>query len=159
MDHLDSRSVRYRERQDAFLRCWILPRLRETPVTDWTPAMSEAALAVARRKLAPQTVQSLGSCMRSLVTFAHKSRWLPREVDPMWSVSYSTKGEFQGQAAGFVQRDFLPGDAECTALFEAFEALGEPMWSLAMRLKHRCGARWGELIALRPCDITFEPWA
>jgi len=38
------------------------------------------------------------------------------------------------------------------------EALDEPTWALAMRLKHRCGARWGELIALRPCDIEFEPF-
>jgi len=26
-----------------------------------------------------------------------------------------------------------------------------------MRLKHRSGARWGELIALRPVDLDFEP--
>lgn len=26
-----------------------------------------------------------------------------------------------------------------------------------MRLKHRSGVRWGELIALRPIDIEFEP--
>jgi len=26
-----------------------------------------------------------------------------------------------------------------------------------MRLTHRCGARWGELIALRACDVDFEP--
>lgn len=63
--------------------------------------------------------------MRSLVTLAHKSRWLPREVDPMWSVSVLRQGEFQDQAVGFVPRGSLPGDEECTALFEAFEALGE----------------------------------
>lgn len=157
MEHLAGKSVRYRERQDTLLRCWILPRLSETPLTEWTPAMAEDVLAAARRKLAAQTVQSLGSCMRSLVTFAHKSRWLPREVDPMWSVSYSAKAEFQGQAIGFVPRDSLPGDSECNALFDAFRDLGEPSWALAMNLKHRSGARWGELIALRPCDIDFEP--
>lgn len=26
-----------------------------------------------------------------------------------------------------------------------------------MRLKHRSGVRWGELIALRPWDLDFEP--
>jgi hypothetical protein len=157
MDHLASKSARYRERQDTFLRCWILPRLADTPLTEWTPTMSEEVLTEARRKLAPQTVQSLGSCLRSLVTFAHKSRWLPREIDPMWLVSYSLKGEFQGQAIGFVPRGSLPNDEQCAALFDGFVSLGEPTWGLAMRLKHRCGARWGELIALRPCDIEFEP--
>lgn len=28
--------------------------------------------------------RNIGSCLRSLVTFADKSRWLPRDVDPMW---------------------------------------------------------------------------
>ncbi len=157
MAHLAGKSVRYQERQDAFLRCWVLPRLGETALTDWTPAMSEEVLTEARQKLARQTVQGLGSCMRSLVTFAHKSRWLPREVDPMWLVSYSIKGEFQGEAAGFVPREFLPSDAQCSALFDALVASSEPTWGLAMRLKHRSGVRWGELIALRPVDIEFEP--
>lgn len=99
---------------------------------------------------APQPVQSLGSCLRSLVTFAHKSRWLPRDVDPMWLMSYSVKGEFQGQAIGFVPRDLLPADEQCEALFAALVSLNEPTWALAMRLKHRSGARWGVLIALPP---------
>lgn len=157
VEHLAGRSVRYRERQDQLLRCWILPRLRDTGIAEWTPAMSEEVLARARQRLSPQSVQGIGSCMRSLVTFAHKSRWLPRQVDPMWSVSYSAKAEFQGQAPGFVARDTLPSDDECAALFEALVALGEPAWGLAMRLAHRSGVRWGELIALRPRDIHFEP--
>ncbi|MGH3032794.1 MAG: tyrosine-type recombinase/integrase [Gaiellaceae bacterium] len=157
MEHLAGRSVRYRARQDWLLRCWILPERRDTNVGEWTPAMSESLLGKARQKLAPQTAQSLGSCMRSLVTFAHKSRWLPRQVDPMWSVSYSAKAEFQGQAPGFVPRESLPSDEQCAALFDGLAALEEPTWALAMRLKHRSGVRWGELIALRPCDIDFEP--
>lgn len=157
MDHLQGRSVRYQERQDGLLRCWILPQLSSVNVSDWTPAMSEEVLRVAREKLAPQTVQGVGSCMRSLVTFAHKSRWLPREVDPMWSVSYSAKAEYQGQAPLFVPREALPNDEQCAALFNAMAALDEPTWALAMRLKHRSGVRWGELIALRPMDVDFEP--
>lgn len=111
LEHLAGRSRRYQERQETFLRCWILPHLAGTPLADWTPTMSEEVLGKARRRLAPQTVQSLGSCMRSLVTFAHKSRWLPREVDPMWLVSYSLRADFQGEAAGFVPRDSLPNES------------------------------------------------
>ena len=95
--------------------------------------------------------------MRSLVTFAHKSRWLPRDLDPMWLVSYSIKAEFQGQAIGFAPRSSLPTDDECSTLFDALAATGHDQWSLAMRLKQRSGARWGELIALRPRDFEFEP--
>ena len=75
----------------------------------------------------------------------------------MWRVSYSVKGEFQGQAAGYVPRDCLPNDDQCAALFGALITLAEPTWALAMRLKHRSGLRWGELIALRPVDIGFAP--
>ena len=95
--------------------------------------------------------------MRALVTYAHKARWLPRSLDPMWLVSYSPAAEYQGQANGFVPREALPTDEECAALFAAMSDLGETGWALAMRLKHRCGARWGELIALRPVDLEFTP--
>lgn len=155
--HLGGRSLRYRERQETLLRRWVLPRLGEFAVSAWTPAMSEAVLTAARCQLAAATVQTLGSCLRSLVTFAHKARWLPRDVDPMWGVGYSARAEHQGQAVGFIPRGNLPNDAQCAAVFEALAALGQPTWALAMRLKHRCGARWGELVALRAVDIGFEP--
>lgn len=105
---------------------------------DWTPALSETVLDATRASgLAPSTVPSIGSCLRSLVTFAHKSRWLPREVDPMWHVSYSLKPEFQGQSVGFIPRASLPSEEHCQALFTAMAELGGDTWALAMRLKHR----------------------
>lgn len=154
---LTGRSLRYQERQDSILRTWVLPHLGHLSVAAWTPAHSESVINAARAKLAPATVQNIGSCLRSLVTFAHKSCWLSREVDPMWRVSYSIKPEHQGEAPGFIPRDELPNDEQCAALFAAFVELGAPEWALAMRLASRSGVRWGELIALRPCDIDFEP--
>jgi integrase len=157
LSSLAGRSRRYRERQDSILRIWVLPHLGDVAVTAWTPADSEALLNAARSRLAPATVQNLGSCLRSLVTVADKSRWLGREVDPMWRVSYSSKAEHQGQVNGLIPRDALPNDKQCEALFEAFTQLGEPAWAMGMRLASRSGLRWGELIALRPCDIDFAP--
>ena len=133
------------------------PQLGDLPVARWTPADSERLLNSARRTRAAATVQNIGSCLRSLVTFAHKSRWLPRDVDPMWHVAYAAGAEHQGQAVGFIPRDTLPSDEQCRALFDAFVELGLPTWALAMRLAHRSGVRWGELIALRPVDIDFVP--
>ena len=75
----------------------------------------------------------------------------------MWLVRYSPTAEVQGQAIGFIPRSSLPTDEECNRLFEALDAAEQPAWSLAMRLKHRSGLRWGELIALRPVDLDFEP--
>lgn len=155
--HLRGRSIRYQERQATYLRHWILPRLGDVAVSEWTPAMSEEILTAARQRLAPATLQGLGSCLRSLVTYAHKARWLPREVAPMWQVSYSARATHQGQATGFIPRDHLPNDHQCDALFDALARNGEPAWALAMPLKHRSGLRWGELIALRPTDVGFEP--
>ena len=94
--------------------------------------------------------------MRVLVTFSHKNRWLARDTDPMWLVRYSPSAEVQGQAVGFVPRSSLPTDEECNRMFKALDAAGHPDWALAMRLKHRSGLRWGELIALRPIDLDFE---
>lgn len=159
LQHLKrSRSLRYFERQEALLRLWILPELGSTAVTGWSPAQSEAVLARARVTLSPESVRGVGSCMRSLVTFAYKSRWLPREVDPMWLVSYSPKAEFQGQAHGFIPRSSLPDDESCQRLFVAMAEIGHPSWALALAFAHRCGARWGELVALRPIDIELEPY-
>jgi integrase len=154
---LGSRSTRYAERQEYLLRVWVRPVLGGFALTAWSPADSEAVLGRARAQLAPSTVQNVGSAMRALVTFAHKNRWLVREADPMWLVRYSPSAEMQGQAVGFVQRSSLPTDEECNQLFIALESAGHPGWALAMRLKHRSGMRWGELIALRPVDIDFEP--
>jgi integrase len=75
----------------------------------------------------------------------------------MWHVAYSSKAEHQGQSEGFIPRDTLPNDEQCAAIFAAFIELGSPAWSLGMRLASRSGVRWGELIALRGCDVDFEP--
>ena len=75
----------------------------------------------------------------------------------MWRVTYAAKAEHQGQTVGFIPRDELPNDEQCQALFAAFDARGEPTWALAMRLAHRSGVRWGELIALRPRDVEVAP--
>jgi hypothetical protein len=48
--HLRGRSVRYQERQATFLRHWILPRLGDVTVSNWTPALSEEILTLARRQ-------------------------------------------------------------------------------------------------------------
>lgn len=154
---LASRSTRYQERQEYLLRMWVRPLLGDHPLRSWTPSDSEQVLDRARAKLAPATVQNVGAAMRALVTFAFKNRWLTREADPMWLVSYSAKAEHQGQGVGFITRSSLPTDEDCEHLFKALDEQGHPQWALAMRLKHRCGARWGELIALRPIDLSFAP--
>ena len=154
---LGSRSTRYAERQEYLLRMWVRPVLGDLALTTWSPADSETVLDRARKRLAPSTVQNLGSAMRALVTFSHKNRWLARDTDPMWLVRYSPSAEVQGQAVGFVPRSSLPTDEECNRIFKALDAAGHPDWALAMRLKHRSGLRWGELIALRPVDLDFDP--
>lgn len=154
---LGRRSTRYVERQEYLLRMWVRPVLDDIPLRSWTPSHSEHILDRARASLAPATVQNVGAAMRALVTFALKSRWLTREADPMWLVRYSARAEHQGQAIGYIPRSALPTDDDCGRLFEALVDHGHPQWALAMRLKHRCGARWGELIALRPIDVSFEP--
>jgi len=154
---LGSRSTRYAERQEHLLRMWVRPVLGDVALSAWTSSDSELALDRARRSLAPATVQNVGSTMRSLVTYAFKNRWLAREADPMWLVRYSPSAEVQGQALGYIPRASLPTDEECSRLFKALDDAGQPGWALAMRLKHRSGARWGELIALRPIDLDFGP--
>jgi integrase len=75
----------------------------------------------------------------------------------MWMVSYAKTASIQGAASVYVPRSVLPTDEQCTALFEALEALGHRRWAIAMRLCHRAGMRWGELVALQGRDIEFEP--
>lgn len=154
---LGSRSTRYVERQEYLLRMWVRPVLGDRALGEWTPADSEVALDRAWRTLAPSTVQNVGSTMRAMVTFAFKNRWMTRDADPMWLVRYSPSAAVQGQAIGYIARSTLPTDDECARLFDALEDADHFDWALAMRLKHRSGVRWGELIALRPADLDFEP--
>lgn len=158
-DHLSGLSLRYREKQQYLLRRWILPSLGSTQISRWTPADSMGVLSGVRGAGGSDAlVQDVGSAMRGLVTHARRLRWLTSQSDdPMWMVSYSQRASFQGEHAVYVPRPALPTDAECDALLAAFAAHGEPVWALAMRLKHRSGLRWGELVALQADDIGFDP--
>jgi hypothetical protein len=158
-DHLQTLSLRYRERQEYLLDSWILPRLGDLPLARWTPADSIAVLTAVRSAgRSPALIQNVGATMRSLVTHARRLRWLgPQSEDPMWMVSYSKGATLQGAAAGYIPRSSLPTDEQCNALFDAMADKGEPIWALAMRLTHRSGLRWGELTACAPRTSHSAP--
>jgi integrase len=72
-------------------------------------------------------------------------------------VRYAKTSSVQGAASIYVPRSALPTEEQCAALFDTLERLGHHRWAVAMRLAHRSGLRWGELIALQARDIEFEP--
>lgn len=158
-DYLVGKSTRFQEKQEGILRLHVLPTIGDHLVKDWTSADSEGVLTKARRAgLSDAYVQDIGAAMRALVTYARRLRWLTAQSDdPMWLVSYSKKATIQGEHVAFIPRSTLPTDEQCDALFTAMEQLDHGRWALAMRLKHRSGLRWGELIALQPVDLEFEP--
>jgi integrase len=158
-DHLSGLSVRFREKQTYLLGRWVLPRLGARPVTSWTPADSAAVIAAVRRAGGSDAlVQDVGAVMRALVTHARRLRWLTAQSeDPMWMVRYAKTATIQGATSVYVPRSSLPTDEQCAGLFNAMEALGHRRWAIAVRLTHRTGLRWGELVALQAHDIEFEP--
>jgi integrase len=137
----------------------VLPRVGARTVTAWTPADSAAVIAAVRRAGGSNAlVQDVGAVMRALVTHARRLRWLTAQSeDPMWLVRYAKTATIQGAASVYVPRSALPTDEQCAALFDALEARGRRRWAIAMRLCHRAGLRWGELVALQAHDIEFEP--
>jgi integrase len=158
-DHLSGLSLRYREKQQYVLRRWVLPHIGSRMVTAWSPADSSAVIAAARKAgVSDALVQDVGGAMRGLVTHARRLRWLTRQSeDPMWLVRYAKTTSVQGASSAYVPRSSLPTDEQCAALFDALESLGQHRWATAMRLTHRAGLRWGELIGLQPHDIEFQP--
>lgn len=158
-DHLATLSLRYRERQEYLLDTWILPKVGDLLLREWTAAESHTVLTSVRNAgRSPALVQDVGATMRSLVSHARRLRWLgPQSDDPMWMVSYSKRSTHQGASSLYIPRSSLPTDAQCADLFEAMAANDEPTWALAMKLKHRSGLRWGELTALRASDFSFDP--
>lgn len=157
--HLAGLSLRYREKHEYLLRRWILSHIGKRTISSWTPADSSAVIMAVRQAGASDAlVQDVGSAMRALVTHARRLRWLTvQSQDPMWMVRYAKSASIQGAASIYVPRAGLPTDDQCRALFDAMEAQGQGPWATAMRLTHRSGLRWGELIALQPGDIAFEP--
>lgn len=158
-EHLAGLSLRYREKHEYLLRRWILPQIGRRAISFWTPADSAAVIRATRQSGASGfLVQDVGGAMRALVTHARRLRWLTAQSqDPMWMVRYAETASVQGAASIYVPRSSLPTDEQCRALFEAMEAQGHGRWATAMRLTHRSGVRWGELIALHADDIAFEP--
>ena len=158
-EHLSGLSLNYREKHQYLLRRWILPQIGRLSVSSWTPVDSSRVIASVRRAGASDAlVQDVGSGLRALVTHGRRLRWLTAQSpDPMWMVRYARRASIQGEAAIHIPRSSLPTDDECARLFEALENLGYGQWAIAMRLKHRAGVRWGELIALQADDIEFDP--
>jgi integrase len=142
--------------------CWAAgccPASGRAPSPAWTPADSAAVIAAVRRAGGSDAlVQDVGAAMRALVTHARRLRWLTvQSEDPMWMVRYAKTATIQGAASVYVPRSALPTDEQCAAMFDSLEALGHRRWAIAMRLCHRAGLRWGELVALQAQDIEFEP--
>ena len=159
-DHLSGLSVRFREKQTYLLGRWVLPRLGGRTVTAWTSADSAAVIAAVRRAGGSDAlVQDVGAVMRALVTHARRLRWLTAQSeDPMWMVRYAKTTTIQGATPVYVPRSSLPTNEQCATLFvEAMAGFGHRRWAIAMRLCHRAGLRWGELVALQAQDIEFEP--
>jgi integrase len=158
-DHLSGLSLRFREKQTYLLRRWVLPHIGTRTVTAWTPADSAAVIAAVRRAGGSDAlVQDVGAVLRALVTHARRLRWLTAQSeDPTWMVRYAKPASIQGAASVYVPRSALPTDEQCAALFDAMESLGHRRWAIAMRLTHRAGLRWGELVALQAQDIEFDP--
>jgi len=156
-DHAAGLSTRFREKQEHLFNRWILPRIGEHIVTAWSPAHSAAVIAEVRKAgCSDSTVQDVGGAMRALVTHARRLRWLTAQSeDPLWTVRYAKRSTVQGAAAVYVPRSSLPTDEDCIRLFDALEDLGHAQWATAMRLAHRSGVRWGELVALQADDIDF----
>jgi integrase len=157
-EHLSTLSVRFREKQTWLLKRWVRPHLGKRIVTAWTPAESAELIAAVRRSGASDsTVQDVGAVLRALVTHARRLRWLTSQSeDPMWMVRYSKTAAVQGNTALYVPRSSLPTDEECAELFATLEELDQPRWALGMRLAHRSGVRWGELIALQADDVDLD---
>jgi integrase len=151
--------VRFREKQTYLLGRWVLPRIGAWKVTAWTSADSSAVIAAVRpARCSDALVQDVGAAMRALVTHARRLRWLTtHSEDPMCMVRYAKTASIQGAASVYVPRSTLPTDEQCAALFDAMAELGHRRWAVAMRLTHRSGLRWGELVALQAHDIEFEP--
>jgi integrase len=158
-DHLAGLSTRFGEKQTYLLRRWVLPRIGSRKVTAWTPADSSAVIASVRRAGGSDAlVQDVGAVMRALVTHARRLRWLTAQSeDPMWMVRYAKKSAVQGATSLYVPRSALPTDEDCNALFKAMKDIGHARWATAMRLAHRSGLRWGELVALQAHDIEVDP--
>ncbi len=152
------RAQRYRDRQCDILRCWILPAIGDVSVTEWGPYESEQVLGNARAKgRAPATIQSIGATLRGLVTHAQLRRWLPRSEDPMADVCYSVGSVVEGESADFVPGKDIPSSEAAELLAKTLETMFEPHWGVACRLAAEAGLRWGELVALRPIDISLPP--
>lgn len=166
-DYLSTLSGSYWARQEGVLRLWILPQHRDgiawpgignLDMTTWTEAASERVIAAARAsdRIGSGRVADIGSAMRALVTRAHRLRWLPRWEDPMLGVRYHARTTRDyGEAE--VDRAELPTTDDVMGIVKALERMGEHRWSIAAELAAKSGLRWGELSALRPCDIGFSP--
>lgn len=148
----------YRDRQEAIIRLWIKPQIGHLDVVEgWSPAKSKHILDTMRAKgLSQAYIQNVGSCMRSMISFAHASYWLGKGEDPMFKVAYQEKAKYQGESVHYVPRNTVPSLEQVQDLCEAGRSIDQERLALMWELKSFCGARWAEIIALRPADFDMR---
>ena len=132
------------------------PGARRPPARAWTPADSDQVLDRRaprwRRRRCRTSAPRCGRSSRSPSRTGGSPRGGP-DVDGQYSPSPSIKARRPASSPA----TSLPTDEQCAAPVRcAGPARAIRDWALAMRLKHRSGLRWGELIALRPCDLDLR---
>lgn len=136
----------------------ILPVLGRVPVRSWTPALSQQVIDTAQRA----GYKDLTGVRKVLSALAKEARrapaMLPLGMDPMQDVS--VRRSSQSQTGPYVAPSERPSSPEVDALVRAAEKLAlttkNRLIPLMVELSARTGIRYGELVGLRPMDLTDE---
>lgn len=156
----NGRANRYCDKVEDVLELHVLPLIGTVPISDWTQEHCVAVMAAARAKgLGAYILQDIGAAMRCMVTSAQrKPRLLTPGDDPMEAISYAVRATTQGQSASFVPETHRPSTTSVEAAAAYLDARGERLGRAWLGLPGRVmgygGCRLGEVLALRPCDVT-----
>lgn len=147
---------RYREQRDSLARCHIIPTIGAVPVRDLTPQHVGATIgAMADAGYATSTVRATLRLMRDVVAWGRtQGAWVTTDPTAGVTVPRHARGvRVQGRRA--VVQEEIPTDRQVDAFIDAMYDCGS-MYGLLTELIAASALRWGEAIALRPCDIRGD---
>lgn len=147
------RTDRYIDKIAGLLNHWVLPRIGEVKVSDWTPGHSERVLGAAAKKVGKERQADLRRAMVAMASRGRKLRLIPHgdQFDPLFGVTVVGAKKLLEP----VDRDLLPTLDECAKVEAAIaEILGDD-WCLGVRSVRETMVRWGEFIALTPECFGF----
>jgi integrase len=143
--------VRHRDKMRSVVRTYLIPAVGTRRASTMTPLYWQRVLdQVAAKGMSSSTVNGVLQAMRGVVMYGRQRGVWGQTEDPLVGVRAPRRAQDPFE---LVPPELVPTPAQVAALAGAMD---RDIDSLLVRFAAGTGLRWGEAIAVRPCDVSLQ---